>query len=439
MGFIKKLATIKKKKKGEPQNPPENPSESADKQLRQRSEKYLRERDIAAQGSTKERLNLAGNAETHKEILYYLAEKDPDPTIRAEVANNAGLPLHASTLLARDEDEDVRMALARRLMNLLPDLSSDKHSQLYAFAVQALGTLALDEVLKIRIALSATLKDHAHTPPKVASQLARDVEREVSEPILRFCAALADEDLLDILRGHPADWVIESIAERNTVSEQVSEAVIISESRPGGTALIKNEGANITEIVLEQIVDRARDYPEWQKPLANRSALPVTIAKKLAEFVDASVRDLLFERADFDEEESEEIASIFRRRIDFVSEEETLREDIDARLDRLVKEDRLNDQTLSDALAMREYAFVVSALARIVEVTPEEIQRIMDARAPKSIVALCWKADVSMRLAFEIQKNLANIHHKNLIYPKDGTDYPLDEADILWQLEFLGL
>ena len=28
---------------------------------------------------------------------------------------------------------------------------------------------------------------------------------------------------------------------------------------------------------------------------------------------------------------------------------------------------------------------------------------------------------------------------KELIYPRDGTDYPLSQDDIDWQLEFLGL
>ncbi len=41
------------------------------------------------------------------------------------------------------------------------------------------------ELLKIRKALASTLKDHAYTPPKVAGQLARDVEREVSESTVR--------------------------------------------------------------------------------------------------------------------------------------------------------------------------------------------------------------------------------------------------------------
>ena len=174
------------------------------------------EKDIARSGSPKKRLTLARDSQTSKEILYYLAENDPDPKVRRAVAENAAMPVQVSPVLATDRDQDVRLALAGRLVDLLPGMSQDKQSQLYAYVVQALGTLALDEVLKIRVALSSTLKDHAHTPPKIAGQLARDVEREVSEPILRFCAALSDDDLIGILKSHPASWVVQAIAGRRS-------------------------------------------------------------------------------------------------------------------------------------------------------------------------------------------------------------------------------
>ncbi|MCB9983453.1 MAG: DUF2336 domain-containing protein [Rhodospirillales bacterium] len=203
---------------------------------------YEEQREALASANVKERLSLASNSKTNKEILYYLAEKDPSPKVRKAVAENEAMPVQVSTVLADDDDSDVRLALAGRLVDLLPGASQDQQSQLYAFVVQALGTLALDEVLKIRVALSSTLKDHAHTPPKIAGQLARDVEQQVSEPILRFCSALSDTDLLDILKSHPASWVIEAIASRDSVSEELSEAVVETRDSYGGSALIGNDG-----------------------------------------------------------------------------------------------------------------------------------------------------------------------------------------------------
>ncbi|MGB0719076.1 MAG: DUF2336 domain-containing protein [Bdellovibrionales bacterium] len=405
-----------------------------------RPKNYTAQRESLQSAKARDRLSLAKDSQTNKEILYYLAEQDPDPKVRAAVAKNRSMPVHASPILAADRDTDVRLALAGRLVDLLPDLSEDKQSQLYAFAVQALGTLALDEVLKIRVALSSTLKDHAFTPPKIAGQLARDVEREVSEPILRFCAALSDEDLLDILKSHPASWVVQAIANRDHVSPLVSEAVIDVEDVPGGAALIGNDGANLTQSLLHIIVEKARSFPEWQKPMAVRKSLPVSIARELASFVDASVRDLLMARGDFDAEESEEIAAVFRRRLDFAAQEdENSGESVEGRLQRAIKDGSLSEDMIFDALGMRDYDFAVAALSHFLKCDSRDARKIMDMQAPKSIVALVWRAGFSMRLAFQFQKTIGQVQPKDLIYPKGGTDYPLTDAELEWQLDFLGL
>ena len=251
-------------------------------QKKDRAGRYEREKKVATSGTPAQRLALARNRKTHPEILYYLAQNDPDQQVREAVAQNEVMPVHVSPFLARDHSPDVRLALAARLVALLPSLSADKQSQLYAYAVQALGTLALDEVLKIRLALSSTLKDHAYAPPKVAAELARDVERDVSEPILRFCAALSDRDLLDILKSHPASWVVQAIAGRSTVSKMVSAAVINVDDIPGGKVLLRNRGAEISVETLQQIVEKAREYKDWQEPVAARPFLPFALAKELA-------------------------------------------------------------------------------------------------------------------------------------------------------------
>ena len=398
---------------------------------------YEEQRDALKSANVKERVSLAKNARTNKEILYYLAEKDPEAEVRKAVVKNKSMPVQVSPVLAADRDSDVRLALAGRLVDLLPEASEDEHSQLYAYTVQALGTLALDEVLKIRVALSSTLKDHAHTPPKIAGQLARDVEQQVSELILRFCAALSDPDLMDILKSHPASWVIEAIASREKVSTKVSEAVIKSRDIFGGTALIKNEGADLTEGLLHKIVEIARSLPEWQKPMAVRKSLPSSIAKELAEFVDASVRELLLKRGDFDERETEEIAAVFRRRVDFA--DEGLDETPDEKLARLIKHDALNEDVISDALAMRDRDFAALALAHLAKTTPQTVRKIFDMKSAKAIIALSWGAGLSMRMALLLQTEAAQLKAREIIYPKGGVDYPMSEDELLWQLEFLGL
>lgn len=402
---------------------------------------YERARAIAQSGSEGSRLALAKNPRTSQEILYYLAEHDSSPKVRRAVARNAATPVHASVILAGDRDEDVRMTLARRLIDLLPGLSEDKQSQLYAYVVQALGALALDEVLKVRKALASTLKDHAHTPPKIAAQLARDVEREVAEPILRFCAALADDDMLDILKQHPAGWTIEAIAGRHTVSEAVSQAVVDTGHAPAGAILLGNQGAQLSSALLETIVVRAREYPEWHEPLAMRKSLPPEMAKMLAEFVDDRIKTLLEKRGDFDEVTVQEIARVVRRRINY--EEQSAgqggAESPGRRASRLMREGKLDETVLSDALGMRDKEFVECGLAALARTDPDKVHKVFAMRAARPVCALAWKAGLSMRLALRLQQEMGQVPPKELLYPKGGTDYPLTRDELQWQLDFLEL
>jgi len=401
-----------------------------------KAKKYEAEKNIALSDSVNDRLKIAKNPKTHQEILFYMAQSDGNSDVRMAIAGNKSTPVQASTVLSKDKDIDVRLALAGRLAALLPDLSQDKQGQLYKFASEAMGNLALDEVLKVRVALSSALKECTDTPPIVAGQLARDIEREVSEPILRFCVALSDEDLLDILKSHPASWAVQAIASRPQIMAPISKAIIDTEDVPAGKILIENKGADISIETLRDIVDKARKYPDWQKPVAMKKNLSRELVKELAEFVDLSVRNVLLERTDFDAELMEDVSLIVQRRIDFMGQAEN--ESIEDRVFRLYNAGKLNDEIFGDALSMRDKDFVTIGLAVLLKTNKLNIDKIFAMGAAKPVVAICWKAGLSMRLALRLQQDMAKIPHKELVYPRGGTDYPLSDADLKWQLEFLG-
>jgi uncharacterized protein (DUF2336 family) len=397
--------------------------------------RYERQKMLLASGTPQQRLKMAGDTATHPEALYYLAN-DADPDIRRAVAENSATPIQASALLAKDNSTDVRLALAARLVSLLPELGPEKHSQLYAYAVQALGVLAQDEVLLIRRALASALKDHAKAPPKVAGQLARDVEREVSEPILRFCIALADEDLLQILADHPEPWAISAIAGRPAVSAAVSEAIIGTGDVPAGGALIRNRGATLSEETLREIIDRAREYPEWHEPVALRQELSLELARKLAGFASGAVLAALERRKDFDPATRQEIAAIVERRIAFRQAPE---ETPEAKVSRYAQEGRLSAEVVQDALAWQDNRFVLLALTQLSGIHPLVVEKMLGAGSAKPVIALCWKAGLPMRVALELQRSYAKLHPRDFINPKGGTDYPLSPEEIKWQLEFYGV
>lgn len=156
----------------------------------------------------------------------------------------------------------------------------------------------------------------------MVGQLARDIEREVAEPILRYCVALSDDDLLDIIKNHTSPWVLQAIAKRKGVSGRISDAVIEANDEPAGVVLLENKDAEIPHATLAKIVEKAKQFVSWQKPIIIRKHLPADLAKKLATFVDQSVKNLLLERTDLDPETMSEITDIVRRRLDMMDEAE---------------------------------------------------------------------------------------------------------------------
>lgn len=399
--------------------------------------RYDRQKKQLETGDTQQRQMLADSDDTHPEVLYFLA-KDGDTNIRVAAARNKATPVQASALLAQDKSVDVRVALAARLVELLPDLSTEEHSQLYAYAVQALGVLAQDEVLKIRQALSSALKDHAKAPPKIVGQLARDVEREVSEPILRFCVALADDDLLDILGNHPEPWVISAIAKRPTVSDRVSNAVVDTKDVPANTALLRNTGAVFSVETLQKIIEMASEYPDWHEPLAVRKELSLDLVQKLAGFVGESVLHMLERRSDFDQATRNEITELVKRRIEFHRHGAPF-ESSESKVERYVKAGRLTASVIQDALSWQDHKFVLLALAYLSKIHPIVVEKMLRSGSAKPIVALCWKAKMPMRVSLELQRSYARLQPKEFLYAKGGTDYPMAPAEIKWQLEFYGV
>jgi uncharacterized protein (DUF2336 family) len=399
--------------------------------------RYERQKKILASGGVEQRRELASGEDTHPEVLYFLA-KDDDASTRLATARNKATPVQASALLANDESVDVRLALAARLLELLPGLSEEKHGQLYAYAVQALGMLAQDEVLKIRKVLSSTLKDYAKAPPKVVGQLARDIEREVSEPILRFCIALADDDLLDILGNHPEPWVISTIAARPVVSDSVAQAVVDTKDVLANTVLIGNRGTQFSQATLQRIIESAGECPEWHEPLALRKELSLDLAHKLAGFVSNAVLNVLEKRSDFDPMTRKEIAEVVKRRLEF-HRQGAPHESAESKVERHVKNGKLTASVIQDALAWNDHRFVLLSLAYLSKIHPIIVEKMLHSGTAKSIIALCWKAKLPMRTAVELQRSYARLHPQELMYAKGGTDYPLSPAEIKWQLEFYGV
>lgn len=379
---------------------------------------------------------VADNPAVTPEMLFLLAG-DPDPGVRRAVASHRQTPAQVTPILAADQDVDVREVLLQRLLKLLPDLSPNQQGEVYLATVKALETLAHDEVLRIREALANTLKDVAYAPYSVVKALAEDIEETVSRPVLQLCATLTDEDLLEIIGRHSAAWVLPAIAKRTPLSAAITSVIIGHAHEEAGSLLLDNRGAVIDEASLEIMVEQALGMPAWHPKLAGHSKLPNRLARRMAEFVEEAVLKMLAGRKDFDPETRAEVASVTKRRLNYL---QTAKGALTPEMRALAlhKEGKLDEIALMDAISWNDRVFVMAALGVKLNVPPALVERIFATRSPRAVVAISWKAGFSMRTALYLQR-LATVAGQEILNARNGQDYPLTPKDMLWQLELVGV
>lgn len=383
------------------------------------------------------RRGVAESESSPADILSNLAI-DKDVTVRRAVAGNKATPSSANIILAQDEDEDVRLILARRLVQLLPDLSEDEQAEIYASTVQVLHILAEDKVTNIRVALSSSLKDVAKTPPDLARKLAADIEREVSEPILRFSVSLSDEDLMAIIAMNPMSWKVSSIAERKNVSADVSDAVLETGNIEAGEKLLNNKQAKIHSETLRNILQKAQEIPSWHQASIKKQRLPGRVSHMLNNLIGGTLNDFLSIKTPMDNKTRQDVINTAARRIDWI--ENTDRDESSAmRVRRLASEGKLTEDIISDALAWHDHEFVIHALGYKIGVSPVVIRRVLDTQSAKATLALCKRANLSMQSAIKIEQQIAKVPTSKMLYAKGGKDYPITEDEVKWQLEFFGI
>ena len=381
---------------------------------------------------------LAARKDAAPEVLFFLASEGSKKARRA-VAANPSAPPHANRLLADDDDEDVRAQLARKIARLLPDLPADASEKMLALTVETLERLAQDQLPRIRRIVAVEIKMLDCVPKRVVDKLARDVE-EVAAPILEYSPLLSDADLVEIVSTAQARFALTAIAKRRPLSANVSEAIATALDVPAVAALLANSEAHIREQTLEKIIDHGSRIKEWHLPLVLRNDLSQRAIRRIAGFVSASLLDKLAEKNKLDETARARIAKGARERID---EPDDVWTDPAAsaamEVAALLREGKLDDAFVEKAAESGKREVVIAALAALAHTTPDVVRRIIQSGTAKPVVALVWRAKLSMRIAFKLQTFVMRLGAGELLPARDGVRFPLSEDEMLWHLNYFGI
>lgn len=394
---------------------------------------------ILEERNTEARDELATRADAAPEVLFFLASEGSIKARRA-IARNAATPAHANRLLAEDSDEEVRAELARKIGRLLPNLPEEVSAKMRDLTIETLECLAKDQLPRVRRILAEEIKSLDCVPKNVIDLLARDIEEEVAVPILEYSPLLSDADLMEIISSSQARFTLAAIAQRKPLSANVSEAIATALDVPAVAALLANSSAQIREQTLEKIIDHGSRITEWHLPLVLRNDLSQRAIRRIAGFVSAALLDKLSAREGLDKETRSVLSRRVRSRIDEPSDEAPDPvEQAQSDAARLYKEGRLDDSALEKAIESGKREFVIAALALLAHTTVETARRVVQSGTAKPVVALVWRAKLSMRVAFKVQTLVMRLKGGELLPARAGVDFPLTEDEMLWHLNYFGI
>lgn len=413
---------------------------------RHRLPSYGKDKDLARDNRPEVRQELATRQDVAPEILYYLAEDD-DPAVRRAIATNPATPRQADLLLTADPDDSVRLDLAHKIGRLAPELSQSEQSQLQSLTLEALRALAIDSLPRVRQAIAEEIKATDTVPPDVVNRLARDVEEIVAAPVLEFSPLLSDADMLEIIDSAPVQGVLSAISRRQGLAAPVCDAIAETDNVPAIAELLSNPSAQIREETLDDLIERAPSQKPWHRPLATRPHLSDGAVKRICQFVSRSLLNSLQESNELPPEFAEAVAARVDSRLDDEgesedAEEEPAGDDRELSREHVKKEvlayhevGRLDDEMLQERMDRNDRRFVFHALSCLTEIDYELVRHILGANSAIAVVALCRRANLSMRTAIDAQVKIAKIPTGSIIYAKDGVAYPHTDAELEQRLK----
>lgn len=254
-----------------------------------------------------------------------------------------------------------------------------------------------DVEVRVREALSDSLKDNPDIPREIAVSLANDVS-DVALPIIEFSEVLSDEDLIEIVASKGEDHQ-KAVARRDSVSEQVSDALVKTDNENVVATLVSNTTAKLSEATMNTVVDKFGENPKISEPMALRTELPLTVAERLVNLVSDKIRDHLVTHHAMSPDVATDLFISAREKatVGLLQPDTNLR-DVAELVDQLHRGGRLTSTLIFRALCMGDTTFFEAALAKLADIPVANAYRLVHDKGGRGLEALFQKCGLSTRM-----------------------------------------
>lgn len=264
-----------------------------------------------------------------------------------------------------------------------------------------------DAEVRVRAALSESLKDNPDIPHDVALSLANDVVG-VSIPMLEFSEVLTDEDLKEIVKLQGAESQI-AIASRGHLSADVSDTIVEnSKSEDVIATLVSNEGADLREETMGRVMDKYGEVEKVSDGLANRAQLPIGVAERLVSLVSEKVRDHLVTHHEMTPDMVMDLFLSARERatVSLLAEGADVM-DVRRLVDQLHSHGRLTETLIFRAICMGDVVFFEAALAKLCNIPVSSAYKLIHDRGSMGLAAIYRECKLSPKMLPVVQAALA--------------------------------
>jgi uncharacterized protein (DUF2336 family) len=363
---------------------------------------------------------IASRQDMRPEILAHLA-RDKSTAVRRALAGNPTAGQSIDSILANDADSVVRSDLAAKLTRLMPGLSQAEREGVQQATLAIVDMLARDSLAVVRRIIAEALQDLPNAPPHLIALLARDSDLTVAGPILQYSPVLTDADLLAIIASPPVQGALNAISKRKDLTETVSDAIVETDDVAAITDLLSNPSAHIREATLDLVIERASERQSWHGPLVRRPHLPFAAALKIARFIASDLLDELAARGDMDDSTRRQLARMVNDRLTSSGKRALpTAAATPAGATPLQEAGAMSDELLLEAVRYGDRAFLLSALATRTGLQQIHVQRAIERRSARAIVALAIRGRLPAQLAVDIQMKFAQVPPGGVIGPIRG-------------------
>jgi uncharacterized protein (DUF2336 family) len=118
---------------------------------------------------------------------------------------------------------------------------------------------------------------------------------EIAGPVLERSHVLDEQTLLQIV-NYQSQQHIKAVAQRDNVSETLSDAIVRFGDDHALDALMRNDGAEVSRTSMEAAVDRARRNALLHEAVVERRDLPLDLLNEMYFVVETRLRDQILDR-----------------------------------------------------------------------------------------------------------------------------------------------